>query len=196
MKTVLKFTLLFACVAFANFTFAGGNLKVNIQPISSEKALVAISNYAESSMKITVEDEQGRIVYFKEVSEPTVDYKKVFDFSDLETGEYSLSVESDNLTSECPFVINNLKIEVGKETTRIEPYFGYNDGLFRFSYLNFPKENLSILFYDDDQLLYSKEFGHNFKVTEALNLSKLDKGTYKAVLLAGDKNYTYPITIN
>jgi len=196
MKTLLKMTLLFACVAFANTMLASGNLKVNIQPISAEKALIAISSLTESNLKITLEDEQGNIVYYKEVTEPTGDYQKVYDFSELEAGHYNLSVESDNLTTARSFEIKNWKIEVGKEKTTLEPFFGFNKGLLRCSYLNFPKENLTLLFYDDDQLLYSKEIGRNFKVTEALNLSKLDKGNYKAVLLAGDKNYTYPIAIN
>lgn len=193
---MLKMTLMFAFVAFAGTLMAGGNLKVNIQPLSAEKALVAISSITESNLKITLEDEQGNIVYYKEVAEPTGDYKKVYDFSALDAGQYKLSVESDNLTSESSLVIKDWKIEVGKEKTTLEPFFSFNDGLFRYSYLNFPKENLTLFFYDKDQLLYTKEIGRNFTVTEALDLSKLNKGNYKAVLLAGNKDFSYPITIN
>ena len=189
-------TFLFAFVAFVNILMAGGNLKVNIQPISAEKALVAISSLTESNLKITLEDEHGNIVYYREVAEPTGDYKKVYDFSALDAGQYKLSVESDNLTTERSFEIKNWKIEVGKEKTTLEPFFGFNNGLLRCSYLNFSKENLTLLFYGDNQLLYTKEIGHNFSVTEALDLSKLDKGNYKAVLLAGNKDFSYPIAIN
>jgi hypothetical protein len=187
---------LFAFVAIAGTSMAGGNLKMDIQPISSEKALVAISSFTESNLKITLADEQGNIVYYKEVAEPTGDYKKVYDFSALEAGLYKLSVESDNLTSERVLDIRNWKIEVGQEKTTLEPFFSYDDGLFRYSYLNFPQENLTILFYDKDQVIYTKEIGRNFSVTEALDLSKLEKGEYKAVLLAGNKDFSYPITIN
>lgn len=195
MKTILKVTLAFAFVAFANTLFATGNLKVNIQPISAEKALVAISSLTDSSLKITVEDSQGRIVYYKEVAEPTGDYKKVYDFSDLDAGNYKLSVESDRLTSERSFEIKNWKIEVGNEKTTIEPFFGYNDGLLRCSYLNFPKDDLTLYFFDQKQLIYTKEIGRNFNVSEALNLSKLDKGNYTAILSTKDKDYSYDIDI-
>jgi len=195
MKTILKVTLAFAFVAFGNTLFATGNLKVNIQPISAEKALVAISSLTDSNLKITVEDSQGRIVYYKEVAEPTGDYKKVYDFSDLDAGNYKLSVESDRLTSERSFEIKNWKIEVGNEKTTIEPFFGYNDGLLRCSYLNFPKDDLTLYFFDQKQLIYTKEIGRNFNVSEALNLSKLDKGNYTAILSTKDKDYSYAIDI-
>ncbi|MBW8324877.1 MAG: hypothetical protein K0M50_08950 [Prolixibacteraceae bacterium] len=195
MKTILKVTLAFAFVAFANTLFAIGNLKVNIQPISAEKALVAISSLTDSNLKITVEDSSGRIVYYKEVAEPTGDYQKIYDFSDLEAGNYKLSVESDRLTAERSFEIKNWKIEVGKETTSLEPFFGYNDGLLRCSYLNFQKENLTLYFYDKQQLIFTKEIGRNFNVSEALNLSKLDKGTYTAVLSTNKKDYSYNLDI-
>lgn len=188
MKTILKMTLVFAFVAFANTLFAIGNLKVNIQPISAEKALVAISSLTDSNLKITVEDSHGRIVYYKEVAEPTGDYQKIYDFSDLESGNYKLSVESDRLTAERSFEIKNWKIEVGNEKTTLEPFFGYNDGLLRCSYLNFQKENLTLYFYDKQQLIFTKEIGRNFNVSEALNLSKLNKGTYTAVLSTDRKS--------
>ncbi len=195
MKTILKATLLIAFGAFATSVLASGNLKVNIQPISAEKAVVMISSLTESDLKISVEDSQGRIVYYKEVAEPTGDYRKVFDFSDLEAGQYKLSVESDRLTAKREFEIKDWKIQVGEEKTTLEPYFAYNDGLLRCSYLNFPKEDLKIYFCDKNQVIYTKEIGRVFNVSEALNLSKLEKGNYTAVLSTKDKEYAYDINI-
>ncbi len=195
MKTILKATLLIAFGAFATSVLASGNLKVNIQPISAEKAVVMISSLTESDLKISVEDSHGRIVYYKEVAEPTGDYRKVFDFSDLEAGQYKLSVESDRLTAKREFEIKDWKIQVGEEKTTLEPYFAYNDGLLRCSYLNFPKEDLKIYFCDKNQVIYTKEIGRVFNVSEALNLSKLEKGNYTAVLSTKDKEYAYDINI-
>jgi hypothetical protein len=154
-----------------------------------------ISSLTESDLKISVKDSEGRIVYYKEVAEPTGDYRKVYDFSDLEAGHYKLSVESDRLTAEREFEIKNWKIQVGNEKTTLEPFFGYHDGLLRCSYLNFPKDDLKIYFCDKNQVIYTKEIGRNFNVSEALNLSKLDKGFYTAVLSTKDKEYTYDLEI-
>lgn len=195
MKTMLKLTLVVALFAFANTVFASGNLKVNILPVSGEKALVDISTLSNSNLKISVANELGQLVYFKETSEPSENYRKVFNFSDLEDGHYLLSVESQNLTTERSFQISKNKITVGDEKTSIEPYFGYKDGLLRCTYLNFTKDNLTLNFYSNNQLIYSKEIGHEFAVSQALSLAKLDKGNYTAVLSGGTKSHAYEIAI-
>jgi hypothetical protein len=195
MKTILKVALMFAFVAFANTLFAVGNLKVNIIPLSSEKAVVAISSLTNSNLKISVTDDMGRLVYFKETTDPGANYRKVYNFSDLEEGKYNLSVVSDNLTTERQFEISNKTITVGEEKTMLEPFFTYEDGYLKFSYLNFNKENVSLYFFDKNELVYSKKIGRDFNVNSALNLSKLREGNYVAILAAGGKEYKYPIDI-
>lgn len=188
-------TLVIAFAAFANTLLANGNLKVTLLPVAGEKAVMDISAISNSNFKITVTDVQNQIVFFKETSEPAENYHKVYDFSDLQEGLYFLTVESKDLKSECQFEKKHGSIEVGKEKLTLEPFFGYEDGIIRCTYLNFPKEKVKISLYEDDQLLYSKEIGRNFNVHEGLNVSKLGKGEYVAVLSAGNNEYYYPIEI-
>lgn len=195
MKTMFKVTLVFALFLAAHTVWASGNLSVNIQPISAEKVVVAISSLTESNLKITVEDQKNRIVYYNETSEPKGDYRKIFDFSELENGSYKLSVVSKNLTAEREFQISKGEVKVGKEKTTLEPFFGYEDGLLRYSYLNFDNENVTMYFLDKNDLIYSKEIGNTFNVNEALNLSKLKKGDYSVILSAGEKEFTYQVDI-
>ena len=195
MKTMLKVTFLFALVAFANTLFASGNLKVNILPLNAEKAVVAISTLSNSNFNITIADDKGQIVYYQENSNSGENYRKVYNFSDLEDGTYKLTVVSDDLTSERQFKKSHKIINVGEEKTTIEPYFGYDDGILRCTYLNFTKEDMTIHFFKNNELLYTKNIGKGFNVQEAMNLSKLGKGNYEAVLYAGVKQFTYPIVI-
>lgn len=195
MKTNLKVTLLFAGVALAGSVFASGNLKVNILPVSAEKAEVAISSLTNSNLKITLQDEQANIIYYKEVSDPQSDYKKIYDFSQLEPGQYKITVESEKLTSERYFDIKNGKILVGDEKTTLQPFFAFNNDLLRLSYLNFQNENLTLNFYDQEGLVYSRELGSKFNVSDALNLSKLEQGKYTAVLSAGKREFAYNVEI-
>jgi hypothetical protein len=195
MKTMLKVTFLFALVAFASTVFASGNLKVNILPLNADKAVVAISTLSNSNFNITIADYKGQIVYYQESSNPGENYRKVYNFSDLEDGTYQLTVVSDNLSAERQFNKSRGQIKVGEEKTTLEPFFGYEAGILRCSYLNFTKEDITLHFFKNNELIYTKNVGRGFSMQEALNLSKLDKGNYEAVLYAGGKQFTYPIQI-
>jgi hypothetical protein len=54
---------------------------------------------------------------------------------------------------------------------------------------------MSLRFFKNNELIYTKDIGRNFNLQEAMNLSKLDKGNYEAVLSAGGNEYSYPIVI-
>ena len=193
MKTFLKVTLVFVLAAFANTLFASGNLKVNILPASTKKAVIAVSTCCNSNFSISVENEEGRIVYSKVDLEPIEDYRTEFDFSVLEDGKYKLKVVSQDITTERAFRKTDDGIKVGKEKTIIKPFFGYNDGILRCTYLNFQKENLTLYFLKKNRLLYTKELGKSFNVTEGMNLSRLGRGNYEVILLAGDREYSFRV---
>ena len=195
INSISKVTMLIAFVAFANTLMATGNLKVNILPLTAEKAVVAISNTAAANFQISIANEKGEVVYYKETDADSKDFRKVFDFSNLDKGDYKLSVTVDALTTERLFKIENKNIAVGKEKSILEPFFAYKDGVLKLSYLNFPEEDLSLNFYDRDNLVYTKEIGNKFNVSEGFNLSKLEKGTYSVVLSANDKSYTYNLNV-
>ena len=187
--------MLLAFVAFANTLMATGNLKVNILPINSETAVVAISNVEASNFQISIANNKGEVVYYKETDTASNDYRKVYDFSDLENGDYKLSVTVDKMTTERAFSIKNQNIAVGKEKNHIEPFFAYKDGILKLSYLNFSEEKLSLNFYNENELVYTKTIGNNFSVQEGYNLSKLDKGVYSVVLSTNDKSYSYNVEV-
>ncbi len=195
INTISKLTMLFAFVAFANTLMAGGNLKVNILPLNSETAVVAISTVDAANLQISIENDRGEKVYYKETDAENKDYRKVFDFSNLDRGDYKLTVTTNGLTTERTFSIDSENIAVGKEKSLIEPYFAYKNGVLKVSYLNFPEENVNLNFYANNDLVYSKEIGTKFNVTEGYDLSKLDKGSYSVVLSTDSKSYSYDLDL-
>ena len=194
IKTISKLTMLFAFVAFANTLMAGGNLKVNILPLSSEKAVVAISTTDAASLQISIKNENDENVYYKEADAGT-DYRKIFDFSNLEKGDYTLSVSSNGLTTERPFSIDSKNIAVGNEKSLMEPYFAYKNGVLKMSYLNFPEENVSLNFYSDNDLVYTNKIGNQFNILAGYDLSKLEKGIYTVVLASKSISYSYDLDV-
>lgn len=196
MKTMFKVSLVCTLLIIAaHTTWALGNLKVNILPVSTGKVMVAISSLTNSNLKITVEDQKNQIVYYNETAEAKGDYRKIYDFSKLANGCYKLSVVSKNLTSEREFQISKNGIKVGEERTTLEPFFGYKGGILKCSYLNFSNENVKMHLLENNRLIYTKEIGSNFSINEALNLSKLERGYYDVVLSAGKNEFAYQVDI-
>lgn len=195
IKSISKVTMLIAFVAFANTLMATGNLKVNILPLTAEKAVVAISNSDASNFQISIENGKGEVVYYKETNADSKDFRKIFDFSKLEKGDYNLSVSVDGSTTERSFKIDSRNIAVGKEKNTMEPFFAYKEGILVLSYLNFAEENLSLNFYDKNDLVYSKKIGDRFNVNEGFDLTKLANGNYAVVLSTDSKSFTYNVDV-
>jgi hypothetical protein len=198
MKTIKSFskvTMLLAFVAFANTLMASGNLKLNILPLTSEKAVVAISNNVAANFQISIENNKGEKVYYKETRADAKDYRKIFDFSELEKGDYTLTVSVDGSTALRNFKIGNDNISVSKEKTITEPYFAFENGVLKVSYLNFPEENLNLNFFKNNELVYTKEIGNAFNVIEGFDLSQLEKGGYSVVLSGENNNFTYNVDV-
>lgn len=195
IKTISKLAMLFAFVAFANTLMASGNLKVNILPLTSEKAVVAISSTAASNFQISIENENGETIYYKQTGADSKDYRQVFDFSKLEAGEYKLTASIDGSTTERSFKIEHKNISVGKEKSNMAPFFAYKEGVLKLSYLNYTEEKVNLNFYDKNELVFSKEIGNVFNVNQGFDLSKLNRGNYSVVLSTDSKSYSYNLNV-
>lgn len=195
IKMISKLTMLLAFVAFANTLKASGNLKVNIYPLSSEKAVVAISNNTASTFQISIKNEYGETIYYKETNADNKDYRKVYDFSKLEPGNYTLTATMGGSATERSFKISQDQIAVNDEKASLDPYFSYKEGVLGVSFLNFGEEKLNLRFYDANGEVFSKEIGNEFNVIEGFDLSKLSKGEYTVVLSAGSKEYAYNVDV-
>ena len=195
MKTILKLTGVLALVAVVNVVFASGNITLNMIPLKNEKAAVAISTLSNSNFNVTIADDKGQVFYYQENTDQADVFQKVYNFENLEEGIYKLTVLSEGVTTERQFQKQHGRILVGDEKTTMKPFFGYDGDLLRCSYLNFDNDKVTLHFYGATGELLSKQFGKDFSIQQALNLSKLDKGSYDAVLTAGDKQFTYNIEV-
>lgn len=195
MKTIRTLTMMLAIMMVVNVAMATGNLRVDILPLNAERAVVAISNSAESKFEISIENSAGEIVYYKETEGKMADYRKVYDFSKLEAGKYTLVVNIDGATSKRDFSIDSKSIQVGKMKNVVEPYFAFNNDILRVAYLNYPGENMDLLIYEGSNLIYNKALENTFSVNEGLNLSKLKTGNYQVVLATGDQVFDYTVEV-
>ncbi len=192
MKTI-KFLFTVTAVAIVAIATAVEKPKMNVIPLTADRAIVAITNENAALFELSINSEKGEMVYYKQSSEPLTDYLRVFDFASLEKGNYVLNLKVNDTSLSKNFTVDQKGISVGDSKLRFDPYFDYKDNVLKFSYLNFDKENLRFAIYNHDGLVYQSKIGNDFTVSTGYDLSKLSAGNYKVVLSSFNKEFSYDI---
>jgi len=164
--------------------------QLNVVALDNSKAVLSAITDPGMNSEISVTDESGNVVYYKE-STATTGISSVFDFAGLNNGNYTFSVKTGTASATQEIAIRNGKMEVKEAKSQLEPFFAYKDGVLKVSYLNFDEENVSLYIYDGNKEVYSSAMGNPFVVQSGLNVSELKSGVYDVVLADGSDVYTY-----
>lgn len=191
MKTI-KFLTTVTAVAIVAIASAVEKPKMNVIPLTADRAIVSITNENAAYFELSVETRNGEMFYYKRSNKPLTDYQKIFDFTDLKEGDYVMNLKVNDTKLSKNFEVDRLGIYIGDSKLTFDPYFNYKDGVLKFSYLNFDRNNLKfMLFEKDGGLVYEKKLGNDFAVSSGYDLSKLEKGNYKVVLSSFNNEYSY-----
>lgn len=192
MKTI---KLVFTVAAFAAATIATAveKPKMNVIPLNSDRAVVSVTNVNPAIFEVTIEAENGDLVYYKQTSEPVTNFRQIYDFKDLENGNYALSLNVNGTKVINDFEVSGNGIKVGDSKVRFAPYFDYKNDELKLSYLNFDQENLKLYLYNNEGLVYESKLGKDFNITAGYDLSKLNQGNYKVVLSSYNNEFTYDL---
>jgi hypothetical protein len=106
-KLVLSLAILIG-VSFATVSFAGEN-GVKLSTLKDARFRLSINSASQKSL-ISIRDESGRILYNETVARNN-NYLKIFDFSNLGDGKYTVEVSSGKSKVSKPF-------EISTNTTR------------------------------------------------------------------------------
>lgn len=190
MKTIkLVFTVM--AVAVAAIVTGVEKPKMNVTPVSADRAIVSILNENPAQFEVSIKAENGDLVYYKQSDNSITDYRKIFDFTDLEAGNYLLNLKVNGTSVSNDFSVSHKGIVVGEKKMRYAPFFNHKENVLQLSYLNFDQEPLKLKFFDNKGLVYQKELGKDFNITTGYDLSKLEKGSYTVVLSSFDNEFTY-----
>jgi hypothetical protein len=190
MKTIkLAFTV--AALAVATIATAVEKPKMNVIPLNSERAIVSVTNENSAIFEVSIEAENGDLVYYKQTSEPVTDFRQVYDFKNLAEGKYVLNLQINDTKVMNDFRISGKGIEIGESKVRFAPYFNFKNNELKLSYLNFDQENLKLYFYNNEGLVYESKLGRDFNITTGYDLSGLKNGNYRVVLSSFNNEFTY-----
>ncbi|MFV0590980.1 MAG: hypothetical protein ACK5M7_06315 [Draconibacterium sp.] len=192
MKTI-KFLSTVLAVAIVAVATAVEKPKMNVVPLTPDRAVVSILNNKVAKFELSIVAENGDLVYYKQSAKPLNTYQKVFDFSQLANGKYSMNLKVNDTRLSKDFEVASNGISVGESKMRFDPYFAYADDVLKLSYLNFDGENMSLNIYDSNGLVYESKLGKEFNMVNGYDLSALARGKYQVVLSSLNNEYTYSI---
>ncbi|WP_319272042.1 hypothetical protein [uncultured Draconibacterium sp.] len=198
MKRLNKVLFTVALVLFAGAAMATGNLSVNISEGEGAEAHVRVTNAVESQFEMEIRNMNNDIVYYKQIQQPLKLVLNTFDFSALSNGEYTFTVKLDKEMNRSVLAVKDGDVKVLDQTKQVDPYFGFNNEQLKISYLNHAANDVVLYVYDakTNRLIHEDDLGSGFAVNHAIDLSKLNKGSYEAVLVSSNGTYEYDITLN
>ena len=192
MKTKTSVIAIIA-IFLATNVFAAKNLKFNITPLEDSKVLISINVKPSSKPSLTIVNDAGETIYFKRCKNNDNFKKQVFNFSNLENGNYEVKLTTGNTTFKNEMRIHNGVITVNKQNKEVQPYFSLEENLLKISFLNFEESKVEAQVYKKGTLIYEAEFGDNFTIHKGLDISNLEKGYYDLCLTNGHQNYWFSL---
>ena len=185
--------MLFLVVLVSGSVMAMGMLKVDVIPGKKEKALVDVLEAPNSQFAVKVKDGNGQIVYTDYEESPSYVCKKMYDFSDLKNGKYTFDVKLGDENESGRLVVNDGRVQINRLEDQISPDFKLDGKFLEFTFSNTTEKGTRLLLYDKDtnHWIFQERLIPEFDDQQALNLSELKSGSYKAVLISGDGRYDY-----
>jgi hypothetical protein len=196
MKTIIAISFLIVTTLLSKSLLASGTFVVNLVPQTEEMALLEISNNDGQKYEISILNTQGDLVYFYETKEASRNFNQMFDFSQLEHGDYKVEVKIEGASNEQLITINKKGIVVGNKSKKTDPFFNYKDNILSLSYLNHNIDEMSMNIYQKSNLIWETKMDAEFVLHKGFDLSKLKNGEYSVVFSAGNEIYEYDLTKN
>ncbi|MDN3204931.1 hypothetical protein [Algoriphagus sediminis] len=122
-----KFFVLLLTAGIAGGAFAQDATKLSIKKVGTSKVAVASTDEAEGSMIVKIMDQNGDLIYRDRIAERD-GYKKIYDLSQMEEGEFDVAVTGQSGESTSATVSNYIEVtpvvysrfsEVGEDTYKL-----------------------------------------------------------------------------
>lgn len=156
--------------------------QMNVVKSEKQKALVAYKANFNSTLEVTLTNNEGEILYFKRTQNPQSEYRKVFDFSELGNGKYNVSINYGNQSINRELTIKKNKMEIGTAKRMYEPFLTTKDGKLNLSHLNVPMKNVYLNIYNKGEHVSGANLGKQMTIQKCIDVSALQKGEYEVVV--------------
>lgn len=192
MKTRMNRKVSLVVLAIASLslsTYASGDIRIT--PVKeSSKTNLKFEVQSRKDVNVSFTDPEGSSVQY-DVERKNSGYYKVFDFSELDEGMYTLVTETGHTTITRTIELKDNTISVLHKKYAYQPVFEVEGDLLKVYFLNQKNDDISVSLegYMKD---YFKETGNNSTVYDKkLNLKNLPSGEYTFSLAVGEKEHNF-----
>ena len=146
-----KFFVLLLTAGIAGGAFAQEATKVSIKQIGSSKVAVASTSEAQGSMIVRIMDQDGDLIFRDRIAKRD-GFKKVYDLSQIEEGQFDVEVSGQNVEFATANVSNfaEPKPVVYSRVSQLE------DNTYRLLVSAPEEEEIKVLIYDGGKLIHTE----------------------------------------
>jgi hypothetical protein len=120
---------------------------------------------------------------------------KMYNLSELPSGEYAMRVKYNNMVYEKIINLDNDITSVVNETIYAKPKFNYDGNKLVIGYMNMDRAPVSVIFSYYSSDFFTDKINTLNDFTRTYNLSRLDPGDYTVELTAGEHQFYYYLKV-
>jgi len=191
MKKIIKKSLLIVAVLT---TMVAGAKELenglNLRLIDSKLIDLSLNN-SDGSLTVRVKDSNDHILYSEQFNGSQ--FSKKYDLKTLPTGSYFFEIEGETKIKLMKFTVNHKNVEFSNEIEKVyfKPVVRRDSDLIFINMIAMEKEPFTIALYNEgEKLLYKEEMDGIINIGKKLNISKLEKGTYRLLMKSNGKSFT------
>jgi hypothetical protein len=192
MKAITKIKGMLAMLflsAFALTTYA------NTEPVTTE-----MGDIPQTQLKFDLPENDETFInifsadgtsIFSDVISPKSKTVKVFDFSNLEEGIYTMISQNEFSSVEKTIEFKNKKVEIVEREFSYLPVFKLDGDLLKVSYLNATEGDIALTLENSTWIFHDEKAGNDMAFGRTLDTKKLPKGEYTLTLKVDAREYNY-----
>jgi hypothetical protein len=193
MKTMKTKVL---AVAFILGAFVNYANSTNLNNVLNAKKVTIEFNDAKKGHLLTIKDKDGTILHSENVIKEGR-LVKIFDFSKLENGVYSLELNKDFEIIVKTLEVKNNKVLFNENSKKVvfKPVIRNKKNILMISQIAFDKKPIKVVLFFDDEIIYSETIKSEVILNRVYKLDKEIKGNYKVIVYSNNRNYIQDFTI-
>lgn len=198
MKTKVSYLMTKVAVAIVLVAMIATKVRANeapelsVIPFNKESAFILINDWSKKYTEVSIESEDGEVIFFNEGSVNNKGYLKPFNFRNLGNGSYRVVAKEGTTEAVVNFKIENGSIVVEEPSSEDKTaFFNVDNNKLTFSMINTTNDNVTLNITNADGVVFSKNLGSDNGISTGLNLNKLKAGNYMLIVRAGENTLSY-----